>query len=154
MTRVEGTGSSGTVLDLRDRPICDFLRRQQLLSHSRNSQQYMQPEGSITCSQEPATSVYPESHESSPHPSILFIITLMLSYHLRQGLSNDLLSSRVSTRSACPISCPPWSVHVVAISLVQRCSVMITHCDKMKSLNSSNWPNPCGRTRPLGLLIL
>jgi hypothetical protein len=28
----------------------------------------MEPEGSLLCSQEPTTSTYPKSHESSPHP--------------------------------------------------------------------------------------
>jgi len=33
----------------------------------------MEPEGSLLCSQEPATGHYPEPDESSPHPQILFL---------------------------------------------------------------------------------
>jgi hypothetical protein len=32
----------------------------------------MKPEGSLPCSQEPATCPYPESNESNPHPQTLF----------------------------------------------------------------------------------
>jgi hypothetical protein len=32
----------------------------------------MEPEGSLPCSQEPATDPYPESDESNPHPPNLF----------------------------------------------------------------------------------
>jgi hypothetical protein len=43
-----------------------------LLSYSRNSQQFIEPEVSLPCSQQPATYPYPEPDESSPH---LFIIS-------------------------------------------------------------------------------
>jgi len=33
----------------------------------------MEPEGSLLCSQEPVTGTYPESGESSPHPSNLLL---------------------------------------------------------------------------------
>jgi hypothetical protein len=32
----------------------------------------MEPEGSLLCSQEPATGPHPESDESSPHPPTFF----------------------------------------------------------------------------------
>jgi hypothetical protein len=32
----------------------------------------MEPEGSLSCSQEPATCPYPEPNESNPYPKTLF----------------------------------------------------------------------------------
>jgi hypothetical protein len=32
----------------------------------------MEPEGSLPCSQQPATCPYPEPNESNPHPQTLF----------------------------------------------------------------------------------
>jgi hypothetical protein len=49
-----------------------FLRRQPLLSHSKNSQHSMVIEGSLPCSQESAAGPYPEPDESSPHPATYF----------------------------------------------------------------------------------
>jgi hypothetical protein len=48
-----------------------FLRSSQLCSHSRTSQHFMEPEGLITCSQEPSTGPYYEPQQSNPHDPIL-----------------------------------------------------------------------------------
>jgi hypothetical protein len=48
-----------------------FLRSCQLCSHSRKSQRFMEPEGSLPPSQEPSTGPYPEPDRSNPHHSIL-----------------------------------------------------------------------------------
>jgi hypothetical protein len=44
-----------------------LLRRCQLCSHSRTSQRFVEPEGSLPPSQEPSTGPYPEPDWSNPH---------------------------------------------------------------------------------------
>jgi hypothetical protein len=44
-----------------------FLRSCQLCSHSRSSQRFIEPEGSLPPSQEPSTGPYPEPDRSNPH---------------------------------------------------------------------------------------
>jgi hypothetical protein len=56
-----------------------FRRSRQFCSYSRISQHFMEPEGSLSCSQEPSTSIYPEPYQSNPYNPIHFI----LSTHLR-----------------------------------------------------------------------
>jgi hypothetical protein len=50
-----------------------FLKSHQLLSYTRISQYFIDPEGSLPGSQEPTTSPYPEPDESSPYHSILLL---------------------------------------------------------------------------------
>jgi hypothetical protein len=47
------------------------LRSCQLCSHSRTSQRFMEPEGSLPPSQEPSTGPYPQPDWSNPHHLIL-----------------------------------------------------------------------------------
>jgi hypothetical protein len=48
-----------------------FLRSCQLCSYSRTSQHFMEPEGSLLCSQEPSTGPYPEPDQSNLYHPIL-----------------------------------------------------------------------------------
>jgi hypothetical protein len=61
-----------------------FLRSRQLSSHPKTSQHFMEPQGSLPCSQEPSTGQYPEPYQSTPYHPILISLTsiLMLSTHL------------------------------------------------------------------------
>jgi hypothetical protein len=55
-------------------------------------QHFMEPEGSLSCSEEPATGPNPEPDESNPHPETLFLSPiLILSSHLRLGLPSGNL---------------------------------------------------------------
>jgi hypothetical protein len=74
-----------------------LLRSCQLCSHSRNSQHFMEPKGSLPCSQEPSAGPYPEPDQSTPsHPLSLRSI-LILSTHLCLGLPSGLLPSGFHT---------------------------------------------------------
>ena len=61
---------------------------------------FMEAEGSLPHSQEPATCPYPESDQSSPwpHPAYWRPI-LILSSHLRQGLPSGLFPSSLPTKT-------------------------------------------------------
>jgi hypothetical protein len=50
-----------------------FLGSFQLCSYSRTSQHFIEPGGSLPCSQEPSTGLYPEPDQSSPYHPILDI---------------------------------------------------------------------------------
>lgn len=51
-----------------------FLRSQQLFGHSRNSQNFMENKGPLSCSQHPDTGLHPPSDESSPQLTGFFQI--------------------------------------------------------------------------------
>jgi hypothetical protein len=50
-----------------------FLRSCQLCSYSRTSQHFIEPRGSLPCSQELSTCTYPEPDRSSPYHLIVFL---------------------------------------------------------------------------------
>jgi hypothetical protein len=60
----------------------------------------MQPEGSLSCSQQPATGLYFESDKSNPHRQTLFPrrSISILSSHLRLGLPSGLFLSGFTTK--------------------------------------------------------
>jgi hypothetical protein len=54
-----------------------------VLSWLRNSPLLVKCEGSLPCSQKPATGLCPEPDEYSPHPYILFILrSILIKFHL------------------------------------------------------------------------
>jgi hypothetical protein len=69
-----------------------FLRISQLYIF-RLSQYFMEPEGSLTCSQEPSTDPNPKPHQSSScHPNPFSLTSVLISlFHLRLGLPSGLL---------------------------------------------------------------
>jgi hypothetical protein len=74
----------------------------------------METEDSSPCSQEPATSLYPEPDESSPYHSILFFKYIVILFsHLRFCLTS------VSFPSGFPIL-----THYAGLSLVHECFVL------------------------------
>jgi hypothetical protein len=72
-----------------------FLRSCQLCSYSRTSQYFMEPEGSLPCSQKPSTGPYSGPDESSPYHRNLSLSRsiLILSTHLHLGLPSGLIPS-------------------------------------------------------------
>jgi hypothetical protein len=76
----------------------------------------MEPQGSLPCTQGPATVPYPESDESSPHPPIIF--------HLNLGLSSGLFLQGFSTKElyAFLISpmCATGPTHLILLNLITQ----------------------------------
>jgi hypothetical protein len=102
-----------------------FLRSRQMCSHSRTSQRFMEPEGSLLCSQEPSTDPYPEPDRSSLYHLILSI--LILSTHLHLGLPSGLFLSGFPTnilyavlfspiRATCPAHLTPLDLIILIMS--------------------------------------
>jgi hypothetical protein len=83
-------------------------------SASEDTAPFMKPYGPLQCLEESTTDPYPKTDESSPHPSnaISLRSILILSSHLRPGLTGGLLSSGfhtiilyaflISPRATCP----------------------------------------------------
>jgi hypothetical protein len=67
-----------------------FLRRSHICSYSRISQHYIEPEGSLLCSQEPSTGPYPEPDQLNPYHPIPLRSILILPSHLCLGLPSGL----------------------------------------------------------------
>jgi hypothetical protein len=59
----------------------------------------MEPKGSLSCSQEPATGPYPEPDESNPDPKTMSLRHILtLSCHLHLGLPSSLFPSGFPTK--------------------------------------------------------
>jgi hypothetical protein len=84
------------------------LRSRQLCSNPRTSQHFMEPEGSLPCSQEPSTGPYPEAGRSSPYHLITILI---LSIQLRLGLTTGLFPSGFLTNFLYAFPFSPFALH-------------------------------------------
>jgi hypothetical protein len=135
-----------------------FLRSYQLCSHSRTSQHFMEPEGSLLCSQEPSPGPlsWARSIQSIlSHPTSLRS-TLILSNHLHLGLPSGLFPSGFSTNivhkhSSSPHSCYmpcPFLLHKLLtywaeplLRICQLCNHSTTSLHFMKPEGSlQTWP--------------
>jgi hypothetical protein len=107
-----------------------FLRRRHFCSYLRTSQQFMKPDSSLRCSQEPSTGPYHEPNRSSPCHPILRSTFILLS-HLSLGLPSGLFSSGFPTNilfvlpHPCYMSCPSYPHWLVRLNYIwQRVKVM------------------------------
>jgi hypothetical protein len=75
-----------------------FSRSRQLCSHSRISEHFMEPEGSIPRPQKPSTGPYPEPYQSNPlHPILSKIHFNIVHPPIRLGLPSGLFPSGFHT---------------------------------------------------------
>jgi len=123
----------------RGRPLFYFMNKMNtsrcfntliyLLRQSRNSPHFMEPEGSLPCSQQLATSPYPEilpPHVPTPYILFFWRFILILSFLLRLGLRSSFFPSGFPTKTpyvsllspihaTCPAHSFSWFYHLNSI---------------------------------------
>jgi hypothetical protein len=103
----------------------------------KTSQQFMEPEASLPCSQEPSTGPYPQPHQSNPyHPIPHIFAIIILSSHLLLGLPSGLFPSGFPPTSYMHLSSPPFVLHALPIS-----SFLTHHSDSTHVTLSLLCPN-------------
>jgi len=110
----------------------------------------MEHEGSLQCSQEPATGLCPEPDASNSHLPTLFLI----SFHLRQGLPRDVFHSGFPTKILClSLRCV---LHVLTISSHHDLIILIIlgEAYKLWSFSSCGLLQPPATSSLLGQNIL
>jgi len=115
-----------------------FLRSQPVLSYSRNSPHFMEPEGSLPRLQVPATCLYPEQIDPvhAPHPTSRRSI-FILSTHLGLGLSSCLFPSGFPTKilytALLSAKCATCPAHLILLDFITQ----VTLGEKYISFSSS-----------------
>jgi hypothetical protein len=75
-----------------------FLRSRQFCNHSRNSQHFMEPKGSLTCSQGLSTGPYPEPDQFNPYHPIPSKLNLLVA-KIKSPIGSQVVCVDIS--SAC-----------------------------------------------------
>jgi hypothetical protein len=95
-----------------------FLRSSQFCSYSKTSQHFMEPKGSLPCSQEPSIGPYPEPDQSNPYQPMLLSLrsNFILSNHLHLGLPSGLFPSGFHINILYAFLFSPFTLYALPIS--------------------------------------
>jgi hypothetical protein len=96
-----------------------FLRSLLVLSQSRNSPHFMEPDGSLQRLQVPVTRPYPDTNPYSPcSPSHVMKIHVNIISHLRQCLPSGLSPSGFTHQKCMHLFSLPYVLHAPLVSFI------------------------------------